>query len=345
MATDRGTEKNGIPGVGEQPWLRTFPYKNSARNKYRSRVPTKEIVDSLEADAVIAEFSLNLSSTWHLAARAAAGRGPRLIFWSQGWNVERGFRRPSDLGIQAARLALMAPADGQVCYSEAGADYLRRWLPQRQGIFTARNTLDVDKIPRRVLTPRDENHKNLLFVGRLTKDKNVTLLVNIFERASRDIPGLRLTIVGDGPEMSSVRASAEGVVGITITGPVYDPEVLAAHFQHAGLFVYAGSIGLAANQALAYGVPVMVFDRPPGYNHHPEHEYVHDGRTGYRVTSSTPEAYAARLVAELRRPDPPRQRLETAITDYVDSHLSLDAMVDGFGEVAKYLDQIGPRRR
>lgn len=348
VVSGRSDKAGSIPLVSEESWLHQYDFALDADRPYRARVPLRQILNDFPSDAVIAEFSPQISATWQLSARSAAGRGPRLVYWSQGWNVERGFRSPLDLASQGLRLALMRPADAQLCYTQAGAAYLRRWMPARQAVIVAPNTVDIEGYEGREtdLSPGDPRQANLLFVGRLTPDKNVVLLVRAFALARRTLPNIRLTIVGDGPDMAAIRkevAAAPG--GITLRGALYEPAAIAAEFQNASLFVYGGSIGLAANQALAYGIPVMLFDRPASGLHHPEHEYVVDGVTGYRVVPATAAALSSRIVDVLGNSDvTPRRQLAAPLREFVEDRLKIDRMVDGFVEVATLLQRLGPRR-
>jgi len=343
VATDRPRGLDGLHVLNEQPeWLHHFAFKRSANHQYRAVVPLNDIINSLAPDAVLAEFTPQMTSTWRLAADAALGRagGRKLVFWSQGSNVERGFRKPQDLLLQSLRLGLMAPADAHVCYSAEGAAYLRRWLPSKAPVFVAGNTVDMSLYEGRGVDTSQATAgiTNLLFVGRLTHDKRVPMLIEALALARRVAPGLRLTIIGDGPEMPAVVAAAAGQEhAVKIVGPLYNDAALAPYFQAASLFVYAGSIGLAANHALAYGVPVVIFDKPLGARHHPEHRYVVDGVTGYRIASATVKAMAECLIAQAAAPVPAKAALQVELERYVASNMTLDAMVKGFRELHDYL--------
>jgi glycosyltransferase involved in cell wall biosynthesis len=330
----------------DRPWLHRFEIRRHGHRQYRAGVPVDAILAALSPDAIVAEFSPQMSSSWRLSADRLLGRGGRrrLAYWSQGANVERGFRSPADLGAQALRLALMAPADAHLCYDAAGAAFLRRWLPAAPPVFVAHNTIDAATLPGRGIdtSPTDPGSAHFLFVGRLTRDKAVPDLVRAFARAVADAPRLRLTIVGDGPDMSLVRAAAAPLgQAVTIAGEVYDADDLARHFQSATALVYAGGIGLSAVNALLYGVPVVIFDAPGAdRRHHPEHGNVVDGVTGFRVAPGTLHALADRLIAIARARASPRQTMRASIARYVADSLSLDRMVDGFRALDAHLRSI-----
>lgn len=342
VATDSERGAHGLHEIeATPPWLHRFPFKRHSRHQYRACVPVDAIVDALRPDAFVAEFSPQMSSSWRLSRDALLGnRQRKLAYWSQGWNVERGFRKPQDFLLQVLRLALMAPAHAHLCYSADGAAFLRRWLPGHAPVFVAQNTVDLAGYPGRGIdnAPTRADQASLLFVGRLTPDKRVPLLISAFASARRRVPGLRLRIIGDGPDRAAVHAAAaEQGAAVEVLGPLYDDAQLAPHFQSASLFVYAGSIGLAANHALAYGVPIVVYDAPKGAPHHPEHSYVVDGVTGYRVASDTVDALAAQLVSLADRPAPAKTELRPKIEQYVSENLTIDTMISGFHLLDQYL--------
>ena len=70
-------------------------------------------------------------------------------------------------------------------------------------------SMGVDLETRFVPVPgvqRDE--ASIVFVGRLVEKKGVTYLLKAFSIASRELPDVRLTIVGDGPERPALEAEA-----------------------------------------------------------------------------------------------------------------------------------------
>ena len=100
----------------------------------------------------------------------------------------------------------------------------------------------------------------VLFVGRLSHEKGVDLLLEAWRRAAP--PGLTLAVCGDGP----MRAWAEGqrVPGVSIRGPV-DEDVLQQQMLTARALVFpsvcyeAGP--LAPIEAAAAGLPTIISSR------------------------------------------------------------------------------------
>ncbi|MDE8650469.1 glycosyltransferase family 4 protein [Novosphingobium album (ex Liu et al. 2023)] len=313
----------------DHAWLTGFDFQRQKSNEYRAKVPLAQILRETGAEALVCEFSLQLSSTWRLALGGAA---IPFAFWSQGWNRERGFERLKDRIVQKTRLLLLGRADAQLVYSEESARYLNRELGAKMPVFVARNTLAMDEMPGRAIdaSPVDPLAPHIVSVGRLTPEKHVPRVIEAFLRLRASFPGARMTVVGDGPDRPAVEAAATpGGEAVTLRGAVYDEDEIAKVFQSASLLVIGGSVGLSVNHALAYGVPVMIFDDAFANHHHPEHAYVIEGTTGFRVRDTGVDGLAAAMRQALAPPGP-RAALKEKLSAYVEHELSMDRMIDGF---------------
>jgi glycosyltransferase involved in cell wall biosynthesis len=105
--------------------------------------------------------------------------------------------------------------------------------------------------------------------SRLVPYKRIDLIVEAFAQ----MPEKRLVVIGDGPEMTKIRAKAAS--NIQILG--YQPfEVLREHLQKAKAFVFAAEedFGIAPLEAQACGTPVIAFGKGGSL------ETVKDGVTG-----------------------------------------------------------------
>jgi glycosyltransferase involved in cell wall biosynthesis len=324
------------PGAGlslarpaDHPWLEALPFHLSSRNPHRGHVPLGPILEQLRPEALVCEFATQLTLVWWLAL---FGSPVPFAFWSQGWSRSRGFSSLPDRLVQALRLGLMRRADAQLAYSEESASFLTDRLGSAKPVFVARNTLEINHLPGRGVdtSPRDPSAPHLVCLGRLTADKHVPRVIEAFGRIRDSFPGARLTVIGDGPDRPTVqRLAAESSGSVAWRGEIYDDGEIGEVLQGASLMVIGGSAGLSVNHALAHGVPVMLFDDPVAHHHHPEHAYVIDGKTGFRVKGKSVEALAQAMRAALAAPGP-RALLGKACADYADTELSLDRMVEGF---------------
>jgi glycosyltransferase involved in cell wall biosynthesis len=121
-------------------------------------------------------------------------------------------------------------------------------------------------------------------VGRLTASKRVDVLIRAFAEASEQMAGLRLEIIGDGPEEAALRALA-GSLGVNAAvifrGRISDDELVAA-YRRARL-VASASIsegwGMTLTEAAACATPSVATDIA-GHR-----DAVVDGRSGLLATT------------------------------------------------------------
>jgi len=125
--------------------------------------------------------------------------------------------------------------------------------------------IDIPQILR--VQPSPE-HSNLLFIGRLIREKNADLVIRAFKLSIEDNPCLRLSIIGNGPEREALAAlirdlSLENRVVIHDFFERHD-EVIA-RMKSSEVFVLPSTregFGITALEALACGLPVVTVDHP-----------------------------------------------------------------------------------
>lgn len=140
-------------------------------------------------------------------------------------------------------------------------------------------------------------------VGRLSKEKNIPMLIDAFALLRKRLPALafRLLIVGDGPERVHLEERIrrlEMVDVCQITGMVSD---VRPWLQEMDIFCLSSDtegLSISLLEACACGVPAVVTD--VGGNR----EVVEDGKTGVITEPRDPQGFAAalgRLAADTER--------------------------------------------
>lgn len=145
-----------------------------------------------------------------------------------------------------------------IAYSQSGADEYESAGFDPSKIFVAPNAVvqrPVEKIER---TPDfSEEGPILLTVGRLQKRKKIAELIRACGTVSK-ITSIQLWVVGEGPEEDSLKSlAAETFPQTKFWGALRGSE-LAPLFQQADVFVLPGTGGLAIQEAMSYGLPVIV---------------------------------------------------------------------------------------
>jgi glycosyltransferase involved in cell wall biosynthesis len=159
---------------------------------------------------------------------------------------------------EAWRSRFVVQFDAMIAYSSQGAaDYQRLGVPAER-VFTAYNAVSPPLLPEAASsTRRSEMHDPLkvLSVGRLQARKRIDLLIQAC--AALALP-LRLTVVGDGPARPQLEALARELLPEARFPGAVQGQELAALFEAADVFVLPGTGGLAVQQAMGHGLPVIV---------------------------------------------------------------------------------------
>ena len=210
------------------------------------------IVDWLEAqkpDALIVEANPRYLST-RRAIRWMKERHRPVLGWGLG--APRG-GNPIE---QNFRLNFLRSLDGVIAYSQRGAGEYRALGLAR--VFVAHNAASprpASPPPGRII-PLD-GPPTVLFVGRLQSRKRVDILL----RACAALPAElqpRLLIIGDGPAISNLQSLAAEIYPSTEFAGAKHGSELAPYFAVADLFALPGTGGLAVQQAMTHGLPVIV---------------------------------------------------------------------------------------
>jgi glycosyltransferase involved in cell wall biosynthesis len=102
----------------------------------------------------------------------------------------------------------------------------------------------------------------LLYVGRISKEKNLDLLANAFADIHAELPGVSLVIVGDGPHAGELKSRLGGLPHM-FTGCLQG-ETLATVFASSDIFVFPSATDTFGNvvlEAQASGLPIIVTDQ------------------------------------------------------------------------------------
>ncbi|MEE4299200.1 MAG: glycosyltransferase [Pseudomonadales bacterium] len=242
---------------------------------------------------VVAWGEAHRLSTW-LGLLASRLTGTPLLLWGHGlYGREGAFKR-------TLRLLFYRCADHLMLYGDHGRrELLARGLPDAH-MTVVNNGLDASAIAtareratRTTPLPEREDWR-LLYVGRLISDKRVELLIRAAaELRARGRHGLRVRIVGDGPERPTLEAEVRRLDladVVEFAGAVYDEEPLAEEFRAASVSISPGNVGLLAVHALAYGCPVITHADPAWQM--PEAEAVVEGETGALFERGSPASLA-----------------------------------------------------
>jgi glycosyltransferase involved in cell wall biosynthesis len=125
-------------------------------------------------------------------------------------------------------------------------------------LYLANNTVYVNQ---RQFSSDFQLRKSFINVGSLDHRKKNHVLLRVFSRIIRMRGnGYKLYLIGDGPELDSLRSFAAELdisKNVIFTGKVEEPEVLYEYYKTALASVSFGQAGLAVLQSMAHGVPFI----------------------------------------------------------------------------------------
>jgi len=207
-------------------------------------------LEETNPDALIVEANPRYLAT-PAAVKWMHARRRKVLGWGLGAP-----KSPSPFGRGVGvRAHFIHQFDAMLSYSQRGADeYAALGFP-REKIFVAHNS--VSPKPEQILDrrPQTVDRVTLLFVGRLQTRKRVASLL----RACAEMgSNPRLIIVGEGPERVALESLARDVYpAAEFAGAKHGAEI-KPYFADADLFVLPGTGGLAVQEAMSHGLPVIV---------------------------------------------------------------------------------------
>jgi glycosyltransferase involved in cell wall biosynthesis len=224
------------------------------------------------------------------AAKAASAlRGfPLVVTWHEVWgDYWYDYLGPRGVFGKAVERLAASLTDHPVAVSPSTARALEG-LGVSGPVPVVPNGIDTARIA--AVVPAAEE-SDVVFAGRLIRDKNVDALLRALVPVRDEVPDLRALIVGDGPERPALEALARdlGLDGaVTFTGFFPDHDAVIAAMKASRVFVLPSTregFGIAALEAMACGLPVVTADRPGNA----ARDLVRDGVNGFRSGLSAGE--------------------------------------------------------
>ncbi len=206
----------------------------------------------------------------------------------------------SDAALKAYLSPFYRACDLVIVPSQSIQGVLEQHFGLDQPVEVIPNGLDLAPYREKPLPiPRDrfgfsDDHVVSIYVGRLSAEKNVSLLVRAFYGVAKTYEHVRLLLVGDGPERENLQAQVRLMKiedKVFFAGLVNYVEIPAYLFA-SDIFVTPSSsetFGLSTVEAMAAGLPTLGIDAPG------TGDIIDDGHTGF-ITSDDLAVFTAKLV-------------------------------------------------
>ena len=159
-------------------------------------------------------------------------------------------------------------------------------------IVVVSNGIDTNKFKAKV---RAKTNLKILYVGRLSHEKNVDMVIKAFAKVVRTIPNAKMEIVGDGPVLKSLKNLVDKLKlsnQIVFHGSI-DREKLVNYYKRCDVFATGSAMEvqpLTLLEAMSCGLPVV------GVKRAGVAEMVINNVNGYLVSPSNSNAMSTKIV-------------------------------------------------
>ncbi|HMQ68394.1 MAG TPA: glycosyltransferase family 4 protein [Ignavibacteria bacterium] len=271
----------------------------------------------------------------------------KIILWSFGYDPVRGFD-PENNFSDKIRLYLSEKADGVIFYWEKGKGEVEKYAKKKDHFFVAPNTLDTEKLitlkenfdktgKERIkseLGVKEKHH--FVYIGRLLEDKQIDILIKAFSKLEGEGKDIRLTIVGDGPELKYLEKlkTELGTERIFFTGEILDEEQTGKWIYISEAFIMPGRLGLSVVHSFCFGTPV-ISQKKAGYFHGEGVGYIKDGINGFLLEDGNINALSEKLSEIILKPEATLLLKENAFLT-AKNDCSAEKMLEGFEKAIEH---------
>jgi len=273
-----------------------------------------------EPDVVIMEANPRYLHSF-AAMRWMHARGKKII----GWGLGAPDKSNDLFGLRSwMRKRFVKQFDAVITYSTQGAREYHQLDVDPTRIFIAPNA--AARQPDQPMPERPDTYRGgspvIVFVGRLQARKRVDILIQACAMVASERQPL-LWVIGDGPHRDALEQIAETVYPLTTFFGALHGKELGQRLVMADLFVLPGTGGLAVQEAMSYGLPVIV-----GEADGTQSDLVRE-ENGWLLPDASPEKLAALIRQAITDIDSLREKGRAGYR-IVKEEINLEKMVSVF---------------
>ena len=194
----------------------------------------------------------------------------KTILWGHAWP-----RAGANSKTDRVRNMMRKLGDELIVYTKTQQQELQHKMPNKK-INVASNAVFFNE--EMIVCENTDLIKNVIYVGRLTKNKKAFFLVKAFHQILKKLPSdANLLIIGDAEERKTIKKyiRQNGLEDrIKVLGHIADYEKLKKLYATSLVSISPGYIGLSVTQSFGFGVPMIVSRNE---RHSPEIEAVIEG--------------------------------------------------------------------
>ena len=230
---------------------------------------------------------MNIISSW-ISIFIAKLRGKKVYMWSHGvYGNENVFKK-------FFRLLFLRQADFIFLYENRSKLLLKQNGFSEDSLEVVYNSLDYDLHNKIYLQLKNTKRSDIItffsdnslpviiFIGRLTANKKINLLIDALKNINNQKTSYNLLIVGEGEKLDFLKNAYQNPINdgwLYFYGSSYESSITSQLIYHSDLCVSPGNIGLTAIHSLSFGTPVASHNN--FINQMPEVEAIIDGENGF----------------------------------------------------------------
>lgn len=156
-------------------------------------------------------------------------------------------------------------ANGFIVLSNSIKRQLEEWGVSRP-IYLSTTKVDDRMIEGYDINQREGKIKNVLYLGRVEKEKGIYISLDVYALLQQKYPDLSFTVVGAGKELEKAKQYAEkkSIKNIIFTGSLTG-KALTEQFKNADLYLFTSfheGMPTSVLEAMCFGLPIIT--RPVG---------------------------------------------------------------------------------
>jgi glycosyltransferase involved in cell wall biosynthesis len=231
-----------------------WPLKNIYLFKRKFLIQIIPIRDYIKCDVLLLDLNPRIINVWLLTLLRRM-LGKPTILWGHAWpRTGKGSRSDFIRGL------LRKMSKNIIVYTETQSNELSGYD----------NDLVVTSAPNALYRKEqmefisDNNRNDIIYVGRIVKEKKPEMLLNAFVKACSNSEFLaRLIFVGSGDELSSLKTIVDNLqesvkIRIVFCGHISNHKTLSELYSNAFISVSPGYVGLSITQSFSFGIPMLI---------------------------------------------------------------------------------------
>lgn len=296
------TDRASLSGVDTS--YHTYPFELLFKGAYGA-IPNYRLVSKLFSSVWQSDAALILLPGYHqpeywamLLATVLKGKKRAVFCDSTIYDQPQSFLK----GL--LKRLFFSFCDGFFSYGERGRSYLIHYGAPPHKIFQRCQAAALphgystdQALQQRLALAPSAVAPRFLYVGRLSLEKSLDVLLKAFVQVHQALPAANLVLVGSGPQQQALvnLTRSLGLDDVVVFAGSMDTAALAIEYARASCLVlpsFSEPWGLVVNEALSYGCPVVVSHRCGCVP-----ELVEDKPTGFVFEAGNVRDLANKLVA------------------------------------------------